>query len=226
MKNNIRSAFTIVELIVVIAVIAILAAITIVSYGAWRAQTATSAIKSDLTNVASAMESFRNFNGGYPTALSQLEFSASDNVSLLLTVPGPDVFCIDGSSSINASVHYYIDNNTRTQGATEGSCGAATQTLPDVVGGVSFVSTAGDPPTANIDVSWVLASPNYATQYLVQCSLDAGFVTGLLEETVLGEDSTEVILTEAFLDSTYFCRVRAGNDAGTSDWSDVATGNT
>ena len=75
-KNKFRSAFTIVELIVVISVIAILAAIVLVSYGAWRTSTATSSLKSDLGHVASAMESSRTFSGTYPLVIPST-FTAS-----------------------------------------------------------------------------------------------------------------------------------------------------
>lgn len=68
-KNKCRSAFTIVELIVVIAVIGILAGIVLVSYGAWRESTTTSSLKSDLNGVASGMESARTFDNTYPSSV-------------------------------------------------------------------------------------------------------------------------------------------------------------
>ena len=121
MKNSLRSAFTIVELIVVITVIAILAGIVVVSYGSWRTSVATASVKSDLTNAASAMESSRTFDNTYPLTLPST-FTASENNTLTLTFPDPKSFCIDGVSSTLSSTTFYIDNLTQSNGATQGTC--------------------------------------------------------------------------------------------------------
>jgi prepilin-type N-terminal cleavage/methylation domain-containing protein len=60
-NRNIKSAFTIVELLVGIAVIGILAAISVVSYASWQNYISIDVIKSDANNMAAAMENSRNF---------------------------------------------------------------------------------------------------------------------------------------------------------------------
>lgn len=223
-KNRFRSAFTIVELIVVIAVIGILAGIVLVSYGSWHTTVATSSLKSDLEHAASAMESARSFtNGssGYPLAIPST-FTASANNTLTLTFPDTKSFCIDGTTTTATSVLYYIDNVTQANGASPGTCSTrASLPVPGVVTAVTF--TGG---SLQIVVNWTLASPNYATQYLAQCALDPGFITGLIENTISGGSSTMATMTGASAATTYYCRVRAVNGNGQSDWSAIVTGNT
>lgn len=82
-----RSGFTIIELIVVITVIAILAGVSIASYGSWRHRNAESAVKSDLHQAASAMETARTFsNNAYPKELPA-SLAESNNVHLKLSIP-------------------------------------------------------------------------------------------------------------------------------------------
>jgi prepilin-type N-terminal cleavage/methylation domain-containing protein len=220
-KNKVRAGFTIVELIVVIAVIAILASVVLASYGSWRTSVATNSLKSDLEHAASAMESSRTFNNAYPVTLPTT-FSPSANNTVILTSPDTKSFCLDGTTTQSGSIKYYIDNLTQVSGATSGTCAART-TLP-VPGSVANVTfTTG---SVNITVSWALASPNYATQYLVQCSLDPGFITGLLQVTANGATVTSATLNGANAVTTYYCRVRAANTNGQSDWSNTNSGDT
>ena len=220
-KNKFRSAFTIVELIVVISVISILAAIVLVSYGAWRTSTATSSLKSDLGHVASAMESSRTFSGTYPLVIPST-FTASATNTITLTLPDPKSFCLDGTTSISSSVKYYIDNLTQANGATSGTCASRTSLpIPGVVSSVAF--TTG---STQIAINWTLASPNYATQYLAQCSLDPAFITGLIQTTVTGATITSASIPGANPASTYYCRVQASNTNGQSGWSGSSNGNT
>ncbi len=58
--------FTLIELLIVVAIIAILAAILIPNFLRARAQAQVAASKSDLKNVATALESFFVDNGAYP----------------------------------------------------------------------------------------------------------------------------------------------------------------
>ena len=65
-----RSAFTIVELLIVIVVIAILAAISIVAYNGIQERARSAAIKSDLAQVSKQLKIFQATNGKYPTTIS------------------------------------------------------------------------------------------------------------------------------------------------------------
>lgn len=219
-KNKFRSAFTIVELIVVIAVIGILAGIVLVSYGSWRTSVATSSLKSDLVHAASAMESNRTFSNSY-SATIPTTFTASSGNTISVTTD-TKTFCLDGSSTNSASIQYYIDNLTQTTGATSGTCTGRTSLLvPTAVTNVTF--TTG---TTAIVVNWALASPNNASQYLVQCSVDPGFISGLIQQTNPSGTATTQTLTGANSSSTYYCRVRAINNNGQSDWSSSSASDT
>ena len=117
-----KSGFTITELIIVISIIAILATITIVGYGAWKSSTLSAAVKSDLSGVATSMENALVFNNSYPLTIPST-FTASDNVSLSGggSVDGT-TYCVDGVSTEDASILFYISSATKNQGALEGSC--------------------------------------------------------------------------------------------------------
>lgn len=221
--RNIRKnkAFTIVELVVVVSVIGILAAIIIVGYGAWRTSVATSSIKSDLVGAAAAMESARTFSGVYPSAIPS-SFAASENNILTLTESTDVAFCIDGTTTNSASILYYIDELTRSNGATEGTCVARTSsTPPATVTNVGFTTAS----TA-ITVNWSLASPNYATAYAIECARDPVFISGLLKGSVTSGTATSTVLSGANPQTTYYCRVQASNANGQSGWSGTGSGNT
>jgi len=220
-KNKLRSGFTIVELIVVISVIGILAGIVLVSYGAWRTSVATSSLKSDLVNAASTMESNRTFDNKYPLTIPST-FSASSGNTITLTVPDTKSYCLDGTTTQSTSILYYIDNTIQSSGPATGTCATrVTVAVPSSVSNILF--TAG---STSIEVNWTLASPNYANEYLVQCALDPGFITGLIQNTALGATTTSTTLSGANSTTTYYCRVRAMNANGQSNWSNSSAGDT
>lgn len=63
-----KSAFTIVELLIVIVVIAILAAITIVAYNGIQVRARDAQRSNDVSVLLKALENYRTINGVYPTA--------------------------------------------------------------------------------------------------------------------------------------------------------------
>lgn len=221
-KRKRQSGFTIVELIVVIAVIAILAAIVLLSFGGWRSSVATNSVKSDLEHAASTMESARSFNNGYPTVIPST-FNASANNTIVLTVPDPKTFCIDGTTSVSTSIKYYIDNLTQNNGATQGTCATrASLPVPGQLTDVAFTTGATE-----IDVTWTNASPNYANLFTIQCALDPAFITGILSAQIDDDPSAnDGSVAGANSTTTYYCRVRAENDNGQGPWSNVSTGDT
>jgi len=210
-----NAGFTIVELIVVIAVIAVLVSIVILSYNGWRTSVATNSLKSDLGHAASAMESARSFDNGYPTSIPTT-FSASANNTIALKTNDPKSFCIDGTTSTSASIKYYIDTTIQSKGPASGTC--ATRTSLPVPAQIASLTT----PTARadeIDTAWTLASPNYATQYTVQCAQDQAFITNVISQTVTNGTDTATTISGATPLSTYYCRIRAENTNGQSAWS-------
>jgi len=220
-KYSPRSAFTIVELIVVITVIAILAGITLVSYGAWRTSVSTSSVKSDLAQAASTMESARSFDTGYPLTIPS-SFTASNGLTITLSnTSTTKAFCIDGTSASNSSIQYYIDTSIQAGGAQSGTCtGRTGLVIPSQVANVAFTTSS-----SQITVTWTLPTPNNATQYIVQCSQDPAFVNGLLESTVSGTATTTTMPT-VNAGTSYYCRVKGGNANGQGSWSSVGSGTT
>jgi prepilin-type N-terminal cleavage/methylation domain-containing protein len=208
-----KRGFTIVELLVVIAVIAILAAISIVSYGAWKKQAATAQVKSDLNAVAAAMESARTFNNAYPTTLPGT-VAPSKDVSLSSGVIGDGlIYCVDGTSSQDATILYYVDSTVSDKGAQVGTCASRPGLLqPSIPANLAVVSADG----TTVGLSWSAAAN--AASYTAQCASDPAFIMGMRETTAT---QPTVVATVAGLtpSSTFYCRVKAVNTVGSSTWS-------
>ena len=132
--------FTIVELILVIAIIGILASISIVSYGNWQQIVVKAQLKSDLGSAATAMESYRNFNNGYPISIPAT-FTPSQYVTLTGggSIDGK-TYCIDAVNSKFPSLYYHIDFSNPI--ALSGSC-PEQFTLTTIAGTGGTVNTGG-----------------------------------------------------------------------------------
>lgn len=108
-KSNKRiRGFTMVEILVVLFILGVLAGITVVGYGAWRKNVAISQVKSDLSGLATAMESARNFGGTYPTAIPST-FNPSDDISLSYKSGDSKTFCIEARTAKDTSVIFRYD---------------------------------------------------------------------------------------------------------------------
>ncbi len=123
-KNRARSAFTVVELIIVIAVIAILATVTIVAYNGVQQNAHQSALLSDLDNSAAIMARDLNDNGAYATSVTAADggngLPTNSGTTYQYTVnnsASPPTFCLTGT---NGNVSYYINSTTDTP--TKGGC--------------------------------------------------------------------------------------------------------
>ena len=214
--------FTIIELLVVIVVISILAAIVVVSYGGWRTSINTSAVKSDLTAAATAMENARNQDTGFPSSIPN-SFTASQNVVITLASVSAKEFCINGSYSTTPSIQYYVDQVTTAQKPQAGTC--ASRVIASVPAQVTNV-TVTSPTSTQVRVQWSLASPNYATGYKVECAQDAAYIIGRVTSTAAGATTVSTIISGVNSQTSYFCRVQATNTAGSSPWSNAPYGNT
>ncbi len=218
-----RRGFTVVELIIVVAVIAILAAIVVVSYGAWRDYINNRVVKSDLIAAAAAMENARSQQNTYPSTLPD-SFTASQNV--VITIQSGSVtsktFCLNGTYAPSPSIQYYTDETIKSGDPKPGTCASrAIATLPLQVSNIAFSNVTN----TQIKVSWSLASPNYATGYEVQCAQDAAFILQSVTGSVSGSTATSATISNTQPDTTYYCRARAVNANGKSDWSTIAGGN-
>jgi prepilin-type N-terminal cleavage/methylation domain-containing protein len=226
-----KNGFTLVELLVVIAVIGILVGITIVSYGNWRRQSATTSLKNDLSNAATAMENYRTFNNGYPTigsptTLTALPMSLSTVLTTYTQTPGDTItltstdgtnYCIDALNSGSfPSMPYYIDTITNTP--TAGSCAARTN-VP-IPGVPTSLATSGI-TSSSITFSWT-PSTN-AVNYTLKCSTDSAFINNVQTSTISASPAT---LTSLNANSGYYCEINATDGAGTSAWSSYITAST
>jgi len=68
-KGNSRSAFTLIELMVVSAVIAIVAGITLAALSGVNAKAARDRARAEVSAIANALEGYRSQNGDYPASL-------------------------------------------------------------------------------------------------------------------------------------------------------------
>jgi Tfp pilus assembly protein PilE len=146
-----KSGFTIVELAVIIAVIGILASITVVGFGAWQKRTAGNVIKSDLVNVAAAMDSARNFSNTYPTSFPT-SFKPSANVVLEMVATATGKYCINGYSTVDTSVRKSIYSDNPRQ-ARDFMCAGVT--IGSVIGG-TIPATPKDVDIAPSFDTWTL----------------------------------------------------------------------
>lgn len=93
MKLTSRSAFTIVELLIVVVVIAILAAITVVAYNGVTGQAKEAALKSDLRTAATELELIRIESNTFPSSYTP---KVSDGTTMTYTGGGAS-FCISAT---------------------------------------------------------------------------------------------------------------------------------
>lgn len=135
MKTNLHAktnGFTIAELILVVTVIGILAGIVIVGYGSWRDKSATSQVKSDLTNVAAAMENARTFGNQYPSYstgtvfdginTTKSVFTQTSGVTLTYASGSGTVYCINGQSTSRPAITYFVSSASGDKKPQAGSC--------------------------------------------------------------------------------------------------------
>ncbi len=210
-RHTYKSGFTLIELMVVIAIIALLATVSVLGYGAWRQSVLNAQIKSDLNAVASAMETARTFNNGYPSTLPAT-VNPSDGVTLTVQSATANEYCIDGTSTDDPSVAFYLSSELKDQGAQTGTCAVdrPSTTVPAVPTGLAITSASA----AQITLSWSTASG--ASNYELQCASDAAFVTGLQQATSSGTTGTVTGLQAV---NTHYCRIRATNAAGVSSYT-------
>jgi len=202
--QKLKSGFTIVELIVVISIIGILASISIISYGNWQQSVIEAQLKSDLNSVATAMESYRNFNNGYPSSIPST-FSPSEGVILSGgSIDGGKTYCVDIFSSKVTDLYYYIDSESGTVGAQLGTCGPT-----------NLLASFDSAFSANL--TWNLVDG--ATSYTLQRDVDSKFLNAVTLTTQTGNSFISDGLSSA---TTYYYRLKMNIHGLDSAWSNSA----
>lgn len=134
-----RSAFTIVELLVVVVVIAVLASISVVSYNGITSQAKEAALKSDLKNGATQLQLQLINTGAFPATANDLTKSEGT----VFTYSGTNTtFCLAASSNALPGKSFHITD--------EGALGAGS--CPVVVADGSYIQsiTEENCPTSRI----------------------------------------------------------------------------
>ena len=203
--------FTVIEVIVVVVVIGVLAAVTIVRYDDFQKSVIAAQLKSDLNGAATAMENARMFGNVYPTSVPSV-FAPSPGVTLVGGSPDGKAYCIDASSSSDASIHYYVDQTNGSSGAQLNTC-ASRPVAPSIP--ISLVATAANSTTINL--SWGAVSG--ATTYTLQRDSTGAFASPV---TVVTQAGTSAASGSLVATTRYYYRVKATNGYGDSTWSSPA----
>lgn len=107
-----QSGFTLIELMIVIAIVAILASILLPSFVRTRAMTQLTGCKSNLKNIATALEAYSADHGGhYPPALAGI------TPNYIKTIPpcpaaSSDTYSSSYTSSLNPDVYQFFCEGT------------------------------------------------------------------------------------------------------------------
>jgi prepilin-type N-terminal cleavage/methylation domain-containing protein len=120
-----KSAFTIVELLVVIVVIGVLAAITIVSYTDISSKVVATALQSDLGNASKLLKMYYTEYGSYPvisqTTNCPIAPSIVDNKYCLKTSPGTTFVYSSNNSNATPTFNLLATNGTTNYTVTNSS---------------------------------------------------------------------------------------------------------
>ena len=116
-RDSHASAFTIVELLIVIVIIAILAAITIVTYTGIQNRARSSALQSNLSQMAKGLEVSKVANSEvYPSTLTAANIKVPDSGTYNYQTNGSS-YCL---SATNAGMSYKVSNTNSSP--AEGTC--------------------------------------------------------------------------------------------------------
>jgi type IV pilus assembly protein PilA len=110
-----NEGFTLLELIVVVAVLGILAAIAIQQFQLHRARAIDASMRSDLKNVALAMESYYGEFLAYPSTEAQIlmvGYRKTSGVTLSISVPTPSTFTVTASRPHGSQPSFTFDSST------------------------------------------------------------------------------------------------------------------
>lgn len=157
MAKNIRSGFTIVELLIVIVVIAILATISIVAYRGIQERARASQATSALTQAKKKLELYKVDNSSYPTTGNLASAGVTDGATTYQYTSDGTTYCLTATAG---TVSY---KTTNTDAPVQGGCaghgqgGVAAITNyalnPNAVGSTTRFGYAGTPASATSTIA-------------------------------------------------------------------------
>lgn len=109
--------FTLIELLVVIAIIGILASVVLSSLGSARDSARDAAIQSDIKNLQTSLELYRNANGQYPcnpssTQVRNMTSGCANITQYISQIPNNPHSSMSGSNGYRYSVNTNLDGYT------------------------------------------------------------------------------------------------------------------
>jgi type IV pilus assembly protein PilA len=110
-----KDGFTLIELLVVFAVIGILAAIAIPQFYSYRGRAVDTQMKSDIKNVALAMESYYSEKFVYPSTIAEITpfgFRQTQGVNLVINITTPLTYTVTASKPAGTQPSFTYDSNT------------------------------------------------------------------------------------------------------------------
>jgi type IV pilus assembly protein PilA len=110
-----KDGFTLIELLVVFAVIGILAAIAIPQFYSYRGRAVDTQMKSDIKNVALAMESYYSEKFVYPSTIAEITpfgFRQTQGVNLVINITAPLTYTVTASKPAGTQPSFTYDSNT------------------------------------------------------------------------------------------------------------------
>ena len=128
-KNKL--GFTVIEMLVVIVILGILATISVFGYRGWQTGIAQREAKSDLSMLATAMQSAKNFGSGYPTSIPST-FKGSESLTIEYIGGNSTGFCIEARSKRVSSVVFNIKAGSDVAAGTCDSAYALSTPTPTV----------------------------------------------------------------------------------------------
>lgn len=130
-SKNDQRGFTIVELLIVIIVIAVLAAVTIVAFNGIRQRAVVAQVQSSLRSIATLMETDKAETGVYPSSIPS-GYRQASGVDVTYVSGDATSYCIDGTSSSNSAIRYYV-GSASSKSPKNGTCASSALTLPPSV---------------------------------------------------------------------------------------------
>jgi len=190
MRERRSKGFTLLELIIVIAIIGILTSMVSFGYRGWQQNISQRQVQSDLRLATTSMDTAKNFGEGYPSSVPS-SFKVGEGVAISFIWGDATRFCIQGTSTKNASINYFVDT-TQGKEPKAGTCPASpiVANIPMTTPVITFSSSTLN----SITLSWasVVGANSYTVRYgtsfpstvATSCANSPCTITGLVSNTV------------------------------------------